>query len=119
METENFVQNLIKLGAVIVGKAKLCAFTSSEKATDQWIDFHAPLNPRADGYQSPERSTVGGAVALAGYHWQATTGLIIQYELIIRASNLQKLRTWIYVSSNRKHSHARGPERAFWHACQH
>ena len=46
----DFVGTLIKLGAIVVGKTKLCAFASSEKATDEWIDFHAPFNPRADGY---------------------------------------------------------------------
>lgn len=70
-ETENadFVANLVALGAIIVGKTKLCASSSSEEATDQWNDFHAPFNPRADGYQTPSGSTTGGATSLAGYEW--------------------------------------------------
>ncbi len=68
-ETAEFVVHLIQLGAVVVGKTKMCAFASSEEATDQWIDFHAPFNPRGDGYQSPSGSTTGGAAALAAYPW--------------------------------------------------
>lgn len=67
--TAEYIQLLIKMGAVIVGKTKMCAFASSEEATDQWIDFHAPFNPRADGYQSPSGSTTGGAAGLASYEW--------------------------------------------------
>lgn len=68
-ETASVIQDLISLGAVIVGKTKMCAFASSEEATDQWIDFHAPFNPRADGYQSPSGSTTGGGASLATYDW--------------------------------------------------
>ncbi len=68
-ETAGYVEKLINMGAVIVGKTKLSAFSSSEEATDQWIDFHPPFNPRADGYQSPSGSTSGGATCLAGYKW--------------------------------------------------
>lgn len=68
-ETASVIQDLISLGAVIVGKTKMCAFASSEEATDQWIDFHAPFNPRADGYQTPSGSTTGGGASLATYDW--------------------------------------------------
>lgn len=68
-ETASFVRRLIELGAVVVGKSKTSAFLSSEEPTDQWIDFHAPFNPRGDGYQTPAGSTNGGAAALAGYPW--------------------------------------------------
>jgi len=66
-ETAALVCRLIDLGAVFVGKTKMCAFASSEEATDQWVDFHAPFNPRADGYQSCSGSTSGGGAALASY----------------------------------------------------
>jgi hypothetical protein len=71
VETENayFVQHLVQLGAIVIGKTKMCSFASSEEATDGWIDFHAPFNPRADGYQSSSGSTTGGATSLAGYDW--------------------------------------------------
>jgi Asp-tRNA(Asn)/Glu-tRNA(Gln) amidotransferase A subunit family amidase len=68
-ETSPYLQRLLSLGAILVGKTKMSAFASSEEATDQWIDFHAPFNPRADGYQSPSGSTAGGASGLAAYEW--------------------------------------------------
>ena len=64
-----YVQKLISLGAIIVGKTKMTSFASSEEPTDQWIDFHCPFNPRGDGYQSPSGSSSGAAAALAGYPW--------------------------------------------------
>ncbi|KAJ5726210.1 uncharacterized protein N7483_007567 [Penicillium malachiteum] len=33
------------------------------------LDFHAPFNPRGDGYQTPAGSSNGAAAALAGYPW--------------------------------------------------
>jgi hypothetical protein len=68
-DSAQYVRKMVDLGAVIVGKMKLSAFSSSEEATDQLIDFHTPFNPRADGYQSPSGSTTGGATAVAGYDW--------------------------------------------------
>jgi Asp-tRNA(Asn)/Glu-tRNA(Gln) amidotransferase A subunit family amidase len=60
---------LAELGAVIVGKTKMCAFASAEEPTDQWVDYHCPWNPRGDFYQSPTGSTTGGGASLAGYEW--------------------------------------------------
>ncbi|KAG8162641.1 hypothetical protein KVR01_007119 [Diaporthe batatas] len=68
-ETAKYAQQLITLGAIIVRKTKMCSFASSEEATDQWIDIHAPFNPRGDGYQSPSGSTTGGGASLATYDW--------------------------------------------------
>ncbi|KAL9100822.1 MAG: hypothetical protein Q9163_003852 [Psora crenata] len=68
-ESATEVENLIDLGAVIVGKTKMSAFASAEEPTDQWIDYHCPWNPRGDMYQSPSGSTNGGAASLAGYNW--------------------------------------------------
>ncbi|KAF4496823.1 Amidase signature domain [Fusarium agapanthi] len=42
---------------------------SPEEPTDQWVDFHCPVNPRGDGYQSPSSSSTGAATSLAGYEW--------------------------------------------------
>ncbi|KAK8059413.1 amidase signature enzyme [Apiospora saccharicola] len=67
--TAAYVKKLISLGAVLVGKTVMCSFASSEEATDQWIDFQAPFNPRGDGYQSPSGSTTGGGTSLAAYDW--------------------------------------------------
>ncbi|CZR60710.1 uncharacterized protein PAC_10606 [Phialocephala subalpina] len=49
------VQKLLKLGFVM--------------ATCDWIDYHAPFNPRADGYQDPSGSSAGSAAAIATYEW--------------------------------------------------
>ncbi|KAJ8129848.1 hypothetical protein O1611_g3785 [Lasiodiplodia mahajangana] len=68
-ETAAYVRKLIGLGAVFVGKTKMSTFASVEEATDQFIDFHAPFNPRADGYQNPSGSTLGGGTGLAAYDW--------------------------------------------------
>lgn len=68
-----YVRKLIDLGAVIVGKTKMCAFASAEEPTDQWIDYHCPFNPRGDKYQPPSGSTTAGAAALAGYDWLDTS----------------------------------------------
>lgn len=33
------------------------------------VDFQAPFNPRADGYQSPAGSSSGSGAAIASYDW--------------------------------------------------
>ena len=58
------VQNLIDAGAVIVGKLKTSQFAIGETATADWIDVHAPFNPRGDGYQDPSSSSAGPAVGI-------------------------------------------------------
>ncbi|KAF9765336.1 hypothetical protein IL306_002424 [Fusarium sp. DS 682] len=68
-QSADYTAKLIELGAVIVGKTKMTSFASPEEPTDQWIDFHCPLNPRGDRYQSPSSSSTGAATSLAGYDW--------------------------------------------------
>lgn len=68
-ETSKYVDKLVKLGAIIVGKTSMCSFAAGEEPTDQWIDFHCPFNPRGDTYQSPGSSSSGAAASLAGYPW--------------------------------------------------
>ncbi|TAQ84798.1 hypothetical protein B7494_g6878 [Chlorociboria aeruginascens] len=63
------VQKLIDLGAVIVGKTKTTTFADREIPTGDWIDTHAPFNPRGDGYLVPGGSTSSGGAALASYEW--------------------------------------------------
>ena len=55
------VQNLIDAGAVVVGKMKTSQFANGETATADWVDYHAPFNPRGDGYQDPSSSSAGPA----------------------------------------------------------
>jgi Asp-tRNA(Asn)/Glu-tRNA(Gln) amidotransferase A subunit family amidase len=64
-----FVERLLSLGAVIIGKTRMTSFASGEEPTDQWIDFHCPFNPRGDLYQSPGGSSTGAGASLAGYQW--------------------------------------------------
>ncbi|KAK4446469.1 amidase signature enzyme [Podospora aff. communis PSN243] len=90
-DTALLVQKLIKLGAVIVGKTTTSAFASAEEPTDQWVDFHAPFNPRGDGYQSPAGSSNGAAAALSGYD-------IGQHSLPRR--HLRPLRASVHISSD-------------------
>jgi Asp-tRNA(Asn)/Glu-tRNA(Gln) amidotransferase A subunit family amidase len=68
-ETAHFLQKLLDLGAVIVGKTKCTQFGSSEQPTADWIETHCPWNPRGDGYLSPRGSSTGSGVAIAAYDW--------------------------------------------------
>ncbi|KAI8654658.1 Amidase domain-containing protein [Fusarium keratoplasticum] len=63
------VQNLLDAGAVIVGKMKTSQFANGESATADWVDYHAPFNPRGDGYQDPSSSSAGPAAGEAAYPW--------------------------------------------------
>lgn len=55
------VQNLLDAGAVIMGKMKTSQFANGESSTADWVDYHAPFNPRGDGYQDPSSSSAGPA----------------------------------------------------------
>lgn len=68
-ESANYVNLLVELGAIIVGKSKISPFASFDSPTDQWVDFISPTNPRGDRYQSPAISSSGAAASLAGYLW--------------------------------------------------
>ena len=57
------VQRLVDAGAILVGKMKTSQFANGETATDKWVDYHAPFNPRGDGYQDPSSSCGPGAGA--------------------------------------------------------
>ena len=68
-QNANYVDKLISQGPIVIGKTKMTQFASSDEPTDQWIDFHCPINPRGDEYQSPSGSSSGAAAGLAGYPW--------------------------------------------------
>ncbi|KAF4997622.1 hypothetical protein FDECE_12040 [Fusarium decemcellulare] len=68
-QTARAVQNLVDAGAVIVGKMKTSQFANGESATADWVDYHAPFNPRGDGYQDPSSSSAGPAAGEAAYRW--------------------------------------------------
>ncbi|PON30046.1 glutamyl-tRNA(Gln) amidotransferase [Trichoderma gamsii] len=62
------VQKLAALGAVLVGKAKNTQFANGEDP-QEWIDYRCPWNPRGDGYQNPDTSSSGSAMAVSSYPW--------------------------------------------------
>lgn len=53
-------------GADVLGKTKTSPFANWEEPIEH-IDYQAPWNPRADGYQSPGGSSSGSAMAVAAY----------------------------------------------------
>ncbi|KAI1442733.1 glutamyl-tRNA amidotransferase [Annulohypoxylon stygium] len=63
------IQNLIDAGAIIVGTQKPSQFANGEVATADWVDFHAPFNPRGDGYQDTASSSAGAGSSEASYQW--------------------------------------------------
>ena len=63
------VQRLVDAGAILVGKMKTSQFANGETATDDWVDFHAPFNPRGDGYQDPSSSSSGPGSGAGSYPW--------------------------------------------------
>lgn len=67
-KTAPTIQRLLDLGADLVGVSKLCAMVGKTDPT-QTIDYEAPWNPRADGFQSPSGGSSGQPAALATYDW--------------------------------------------------
>ena len=67
-KTAECIGILYRLGARIVGTTKLASFAATEEPIE-CVDFQAPWNPRADGYQSPAGSSSGSGVAIASYSW--------------------------------------------------
>ncbi|KAI0776279.1 amidase signature enzyme [Trametes elegans] len=63
------IQRLLDGGMVLVGKAKTSQFANGETATGDWVDLHAPYNPRGDGYQDGSSSSTGPGTAAAAYLW--------------------------------------------------
>ncbi|KAK4201320.1 amidase signature domain-containing protein [Triangularia verruculosa] len=67
-KTAACIKLLIAAGATIVGTTKLASFAATEEPVE-CIDYDAPWNPRADGYQSPAGSSSGSGAAMAAYGW--------------------------------------------------
>ncbi|KAJ3496711.1 hypothetical protein NLG97_g2457 [Lecanicillium saksenae] len=63
------VQKLLDLGAIIVGKTGMSQFADAEDPTGDFVDFHAPRNPRGDGNRSPGGSSFGAGAAAGAYDW--------------------------------------------------
>jgi hypothetical protein len=62
------VQVLMDAGAIIVGKLKLQAMIMREEPLE-CVEFTAPFNPRADGYQVPSGSSHASAAGIGSYDW--------------------------------------------------
>lgn len=67
-KTAACVQVLIGAGAIILGKVKLQAMIMREEPLE-CVEFTAPFNPRADGYQVPSGSSHASAAGVASYDW--------------------------------------------------
>jgi Asp-tRNA(Asn)/Glu-tRNA(Gln) amidotransferase A subunit family amidase len=67
-KTADFIQRVIDLGVVVVGKTKVTSFGNWEEPME-CIDYQALWNPRADQYQLPGGSSSGSAAAIAAYEW--------------------------------------------------
>ncbi|KAL8682696.1 MAG: hypothetical protein Q9186_001292 [Xanthomendoza sp. 1 TL-2023] len=62
------IQVLLDAGAVVVCKVKLQAMIMREEPLE-CVEFTAPFNPRADGYQVPSGSSHGSAAGIGSYDW--------------------------------------------------
>ena len=62
------IKRLLDTGASLIGVTQLCALVGKTEPT-QTIDYEAPWNPRADGFQSPSGGSSGQASAMATYSW--------------------------------------------------
>ncbi|KAL8364203.1 hypothetical protein RB601_009782 [Gaeumannomyces tritici] len=67
-KTAACIERLIGAGAAVVGTTKLASFAATEEPVE-CIDYQAPWNPRADGYQSPAGSSSGSGAACGAYGW--------------------------------------------------
>jgi len=63
-ETNAMAQQLLDLGAVLVGQTKV-----PELLAGRWKDSSKPWNPRGDQLQDSGAGSPGAAVAVAGYDW--------------------------------------------------
>ncbi|KAK3297432.1 amidase signature domain-containing protein, partial [Chaetomium fimeti] len=68
-QTSELVNQLVRQGAVILGKTKMGAYAGSEVPPEKCIDHFPPWNPRGDGYQGPSGSSSGAASSVASYPW--------------------------------------------------
>lgn len=66
--TATIVRNMVAAGASVVAMTKLSSMIGKEEPTEA-TDYHAPFNPRGDGYQSPAGSSSGSAASVATYDW--------------------------------------------------
>ncbi|KAF4986583.1 hypothetical protein FDECE_15866 [Fusarium decemcellulare] len=58
-----------QLAQMVVGLQKLSQLANGEAATADCVDYHAPFNPRGDGYQDTSSSSAGAGASVASYEW--------------------------------------------------
>lgn len=67
-KTCSAIQRLLDAGAELTGTLRLGSLIAREEPAES-VDYHAPFNPRGDGYQSAWSSSSGSGVAIAAYDW--------------------------------------------------
>ncbi|KAA1466957.1 amidase signature enzyme [Dentipellis sp. KUC8613] len=63
------VSRLLQLGAQVVGITKTVQFANGDRATADWIDYHAPFDQRNDGYREPSGSSTGAGTSISALDW--------------------------------------------------
>jgi Asp-tRNA(Asn)/Glu-tRNA(Gln) amidotransferase A subunit family amidase len=65
----DFIDVMIRQGAIIVGKTKTAEFAGEQEVVADWVDYSYPFNPRGDYYLGATGSSTGSAAAIATYPW--------------------------------------------------
>lgn len=107
-KTAACIEVLRHLGASIVGTTKLASFAATEEPIE-CVDFQAPWNPRADGYQSPAGSSSGSGAAIASYPW-------LDIAIGSDSKSSQATSQW-HLSSDGSSASGSGRRPAHWNGC--
>lgn len=65
----DFIDEMIKQGAIFVGKTKTVEFAGEQEVVADWVDYSYPFNFRGDSYLGATGSSTGSAAAIAAYPW--------------------------------------------------
>lgn len=83
----DFIDVMIRQGAIIVGKTKTVEFAGEQEVVADWVDYSYPFNPRGDSYLGATGSSTGSAAAIASYQWLditlGTDGKLILFQTYI------------------------------------
>ena len=63
------MSRLMTLGAEIIGMTKTVQFANGDRATADWVDYHAPFTLRGDGYFEPSGSSTGAGTSTSAHDW--------------------------------------------------
>ncbi|KAL5527170.1 hypothetical protein ACEPAG_5961 [Sanghuangporus baumii] len=67
--TSPAVGRLVTLGSDIIGITKTVQFANGDRATADWVDYHAPFVLRGDGYREPSGSSTGAGASTSAHEW--------------------------------------------------